>query len=245
MGFGTRTLSTGGQGAMASADGLPEYKVGGVTVDWGTVPANSADVTLPDGIILESGMKYLPFGCILALITQTETQTVDLALATAGTFTLTIPGFGTTATIAFGSSAAAAQTAIAAVIAGATVLKATTILTVTFPASAGDVGQMTANIGSLTGTVAIATTYSGLAQTKYGPYDTAATDGRQTLSRGKCVALNVTARYDDLHSENPPGALIGGRVHRQKIKKVSGGAFVQVWDSNVEAAFPRLVPVDL
>jgi hypothetical protein len=62
-------LSRGGGYIGASADGSPEYKVGGVTIDWTTVPANNADTTLDDGNVIKSGTKYIPFGCILAKIT--------------------------------------------------------------------------------------------------------------------------------------------------------------------------------
>jgi hypothetical protein len=35
-----------------------------------------------------------------------------------------------------------------------------------------------------------AVTVAGTASGKYGPYDSAATDGRQTLTRGECFILD-------------------------------------------------------
>jgi hypothetical protein len=68
MSFGTRTTATFGGGASASADGHPKYKPGGVTIDWDTVPANAAQATLADGDVIAAGVKFLPFGCLLARI---------------------------------------------------------------------------------------------------------------------------------------------------------------------------------
>lgn len=67
--FGVRDLQTGGRGVMASADGVPRWKAGGVTVDWSTVTAVAAERTLVDGRVVPLGRKYLRFGKILAKIT--------------------------------------------------------------------------------------------------------------------------------------------------------------------------------
>lgn len=68
MSFGPRTTATLGGGTPASADGRPEYKPGGVTIDWDTVPANAAETTLADGSVIPAGVKYLPYGLLLARI---------------------------------------------------------------------------------------------------------------------------------------------------------------------------------
>ncbi|MBV9849826.1 MAG: hypothetical protein JO250_09160 [Armatimonadetes bacterium] len=68
--FGTTTIAQVGRMVPASADGAPEYKAGGVTVDWTTVPPGPAtDTTLTDGTLVPAGVQYLPFGVILTQIT--------------------------------------------------------------------------------------------------------------------------------------------------------------------------------
>jgi hypothetical protein len=53
-----------------SCDGRPNYKVGGITIDWTTVSAASGDVTLGDGSVIKDGQKYLRYGQILTRITS-------------------------------------------------------------------------------------------------------------------------------------------------------------------------------
>ncbi len=68
MGFGQTTRRTFGQGTPAFA-GLPEYKVGGITLDWTTFPAASvSEVTLADGSKVPANVQYVPFGAVLARI---------------------------------------------------------------------------------------------------------------------------------------------------------------------------------
>ncbi len=70
MSFGQATLRTVGGGTPASADGNPEYKVGGVTIDPTAFPAASvSEVTLADGAKVPANKQYIPYGCILARIT--------------------------------------------------------------------------------------------------------------------------------------------------------------------------------
>lgn len=53
-----------------SADGSPEYKAGGITIDWSLVSAVSgADVTLTDGSIIKIGQKYLRYGQVMTKVT--------------------------------------------------------------------------------------------------------------------------------------------------------------------------------
>jgi hypothetical protein len=67
--YGVRTLETGGRGIQVSADGVPRWKAGGVTIDWSTVTAVTEDTTLDDGTIVKNGDKYLRYGTILTQIT--------------------------------------------------------------------------------------------------------------------------------------------------------------------------------
>lgn len=51
---------------------------------------------------------------------------------------------------------------------------------------------------------------------KYGPYDPAAADGRQTLVRGRAFALNRTATALEPADEYPE-AIEGGRIYRARL----------------------------
>jgi hypothetical protein len=89
--FGTTTTHTGGRGVMASKDGRPDWKVGGITIDWSTVTATVADVTLADGRIVKTGDKYLRYGKVLCRITASGKFGPYEALAADGREDL-IPG---------------------------------------------------------------------------------------------------------------------------------------------------------
>jgi hypothetical protein len=55
-----------------TTDGEPEYKTGGITIDWSTVAAVAgSDVNLPDGSIIRVGTKYLRYGQVVTKITAT------------------------------------------------------------------------------------------------------------------------------------------------------------------------------
>lgn len=52
-----------------SYDGVPEYKAGGLTIDWTTVAAAAAtDTTLPDGSIVRAGSQFARYGQVWAKI---------------------------------------------------------------------------------------------------------------------------------------------------------------------------------
>jgi hypothetical protein len=68
--FGQTTLATVGRGVKVCADGRPEAKQGGVTIDWATVAAVAgADVTIDDGLVIKIGEKYLRRGQVVTKIT--------------------------------------------------------------------------------------------------------------------------------------------------------------------------------
>jgi hypothetical protein len=70
MGYGRQTLGTVGSNVEVSADGAPECKIGGVTIDWATVAAVAgADVTYNDGVTVKVGEKALRYGQVINLIT--------------------------------------------------------------------------------------------------------------------------------------------------------------------------------
>lgn len=72
MGIGRTLLSNSVvPGTRVSADGSPDYKPGGVTLDWSTVTAVGSDTNLPEGggAFIKSGTKYLRFGQVITKIT--------------------------------------------------------------------------------------------------------------------------------------------------------------------------------
>jgi hypothetical protein len=232
-----------------------DWAVGGITIDWTTVNAVSgANLTLADGTVIEIGKKGIPFGAVLCAkgIQNVETITID---ATGGTFTVTANGT-TTAALAYNVSAADAQAAIrglGGVYAGVAVTEDTGVYTLTYPLGAGNVAAVTTDATNLTGgagTAAVATVTEGAAVGGYGPYDSAATDGRQFLRRGYAYILNESLL------ETPGGGLIaapsahpdvfdGGTVWKDQLR-VGGDNIVPLgagtepsWTA-FEAAFPRI-----
>lgn len=67
--YGRQVFATVGHSIKVTADGEPEAKIGGVTIDWATVAAAGAPATLEDGVVIETGDKYLRYGQFLAKIT--------------------------------------------------------------------------------------------------------------------------------------------------------------------------------
>lgn len=116
---------------------------------------------------------------------------------------------------------------------------------VTFPAGSGNVSALTTDATSLTGgagTATVATATSGDATGTYGPYDPAATDGRQYVVRGSSVILNATVLEQGAMglvavASNHPDVIEGGLVWKARVKM--GGAS-QPAISDVEAALPML-----
>lgn len=145
------------QPTRVSADGSPEYKTGGITIDWTTVAAVGSDTTLPDGGVVLSGQKYLRYGQVMTKIT---------------------------------------------------------------------------------------------ASGKFGPYDSAAADGRQLLARGDCVIIDETmtefasgysgfsARQDQVGNVFDGGEVYIDRVLNSGVGAASLAAGPTL--ANLLAAFPRL-----
>lgn len=154
MGYGRQALGVVGTSIEVSADGRPEAKIAGLTIDWGTVAAVSGSpVSLEDGVTIAVGEKYLRHGQVLTKI-----------------------------------------------------------------AASG----------------------------KYGPYDPAAADGRQTLTRGQCFVLNRAAQQGDPKDEHPE-AIEGGRVWLARILQSGVAAHSLAAGptrAELEAAFPRLIFVE-
>jgi hypothetical protein len=80
------------------------------------------------------------------------------------------------------------------------------------------------NGGALVGgTVTPAVTVAGASSGKFGPYDFAATDGRQTLTRGECFVLDETWLLTPSGNLLPAGneiigsAIDGGRIYIDRV----------------------------
>jgi hypothetical protein len=259
--FGRTVIGTVGGSIQVTSDGRPEMKAGGITVDWATVTAVAADTTYEDGVTVLNGEKALRYGQVMCLAGGAEVQTVTISGSpTGGTYTLTLPA-GTDATlnpaqttgaIAYNASSdtvAAALNALSRLAPdGVTVSgSAGGPWTITFARRLGDVPQLTST-NSLTGgsspALAHATTTAGTGTGLWGPYDSAATDGRQTLARGYVCIVNETVKENDLHSNHPP-VLTGGRVFKNRILATNGTASLAAGPTfaNLETPMPRLAYV--
>lgn len=249
--YGRKQLGATGRPIMVAAGETRDvdWKTGGITVAWDLVAAALADTTFPDDTLVRIGKKALRFGQILCRVTKTEVQTVTLANATGGTFTLA----GSDA-IAFDAPAAAVQAALEEIFGAGLVTvtgNAGGPYTVTFDNSLGNVTAM-AVVDSTTGaghSVTVATVNQGAgAEGKWGPYDPAATDGRQLLTPGDCYILNETVVEEGVVSElgggttDHPAVIDGGRVWKARILMTEGTHSLAAGPTvaEVNAAFPRL-----
>jgi hypothetical protein len=190
--FGRQVFDTIGRSIRLSADGSNQMKPGGITVDYDTITALAAAATYPDGIQVAAGEKVVEVGSIFCEITKGEVVTIDLSGdddPTGGTFTVTVTGYGTTGDLAYNVSAADLQTALEGLVGAGnvTVTKSSFVYTATFDEDLANIGTITGDATDLTGgvgdTFAITVTPTTQGSAKggyYGPYDTSATDGRQT-----------------------------------------------------------------
>jgi hypothetical protein len=260
--YGRQLLKNSGAGIEVSYDGRPEWKAGGLTIDWSTVAAIAgADYTIPlDLEVVPIGQKYLRYGQVLTKISNAPVQTVTLnGVPTGGTFTLTVfrpdtGGFVTTAPLAYNASAAAVLAALVAVLGSEVAVSVTLaagpppVYTITF----GLIVPLLVATDSTTGgthSIAVAVTNAGGNHGMFGPYDSAAGDGRQTLTRGECFILNQTVlqgaaspRMPTGPTDHPP-ALEGGMVWKSRILQSGVAAHSLAAGPTLAellAAFPRL-----
>lgn len=205
----------------------------GASIDWATVVAVSADTTLPSGRLVRAGQKYLRNGQVMTRITGGAATVATLNnTPTGGTFTVSVTQGGATTTttaLAFNATGATVQTALrllANVDAASTVSgSASGPYTFGFPASMGTT-TVTGSGTALTGagsqpTITFAATADGRSRW-FGPYDPAATDGRQTLHRGDVGLIERTlvldgslglGDRDDVHK----GIITGGQLWGGKV----------------------------
>jgi hypothetical protein len=255
-GFGFNVVDTVGFSISVSADGRPEMKQGGITLDWTTFAvAFGADPTLADGVIIHAGDQYCRYGQVLSKIISPANDTITIS-ATGGTFTVTVTngnGAATTGAIAFNATAATLQTALAGLSnVGAGLVTVTGSAggpySVGFDASLGAT-TLTTGAGSLTGGSGTAVVAQNLATGdigKYGPYDPAASDGRALLTPGQCFIAEKTVRSDEPKSDYVP-VLYGGLVFLPRI--IQSGVATHSLAlgptlAELQAAFPRLAFVN-
>lgn len=265
MNVGRQVLSQQ-SGVPVAVIAIPEgvdWKAVGITVDWSTVAAVSgSDVTIPEeGTVIKVGKKYLRFGQIMTKITQAEVQTLDLSGDDdpgGGTWNITDILGEEVADIAWNVSGATLQAAIRAALADVefadqiTVSKSSFVYTITFPPELNNVATITVDATGLTGgvgdtfAITVGTTTQGVATAGYyGPYDPAATDGRQTLTRGSCFVLDQTFQEDPtglLGSQNYPPVFDGGQVWRKRLLITTGTHSLAAGPTvaEFETAFPRI-----
>lgn len=253
-GYLPQTLATVGSSLSIISDGDPIMKAGGMTLAWPLVAAISgSDVTYLDNQTVKVGEKALRYGQMLCEVTQYEQQTLTIGGSpTGGTFpvTVTVGGVARTATgLAFNASAATVQAAVEALdnvgLGKVAVSLSGGVYTFVF-AIPGDLVAMTTSAASMTGgtpTAVVAETVAGSAYAgQFGPYDPAASDGRQTITRGKCFWLPRTVREADKGSSYA-GGLEGGRVFLERL--IQSGTATHTLAAGptlaeVNAAFPLL-----
>ncbi len=90
MPYGRQVLYQSGTPLRVSVDGSPQYKVGGITVDWSQVQAAQADLLVPvDNTPVRAGQKYIQYGTIMVLNTSTGLYQPYASGGANGTGTLT------------------------------------------------------------------------------------------------------------------------------------------------------------
>lgn len=268
MAYGRTVLGTTGQTVQALFDAQDViWKPGGITLDWSTVAAVGADTTLPDGTTVKSGEKYLRYGQVLALIGKSEVQTLEFTGgATAGDAIITLPASGddaaqVAASVPFNATAAQVETALIALsrigVSGVSVSRSGAgsagspyLFTITFAKRLGNVPQLTSThtfTGGTSPSTTHATTTAGVSGGLYGPYDPAATDGRQNRARGDAFILNETVLQNPAvgwgaPDTDHPAVFDGGTVWKQRILATNGVASLAngMTFAEFEALFPRI-----
>lgn len=226
--YGLTTLTKTGRPVMVIADGdFRGMKSGGITLDLAVIPTGTGN-TLTDDTVVPTGVPYMRFGQIITKETTAAVQTVTFGgTVSGGSYTLTYSGQSTVmAYNATAAQVAAALSALSTVGPGVTATggPGPTNIVVTFPPNLG--ATLMTVVDNTTGaghSVTIANTTPGIATGgKFGPYDPAATDGRQTLTRGECFILNRTWIDNALgfglgQATSHPAVFDSGRVWKSRI----------------------------
>lgn len=269
MAYGQQTLGVVGSPTMvlAADPNSADWKVGGITLDWGTVATPGADVTLPDGTVIPSGKQYLRYGQPVCLIKTAEVQTATFTGGpTGGSAIFTLPASGidpaqSTNAIAFNASAATVEVELKALTrigaSGVVVSRSGAgsagdpyVYSITVARELGNIPQLTSTntfTGGTTPTVTHATGTAGTGTGKYGPYDPAATDGRQLIEPGKFWWLNETVVKTPVlgwgaPDTDHPAVFDGGIVWEARLLMTAGTHSLAAGPTiaEVRAACPRL-----
>jgi hypothetical protein len=249
--FGRSSLGGVGRSMQLLANQqTARFKPGGITLDWGTVATNNtgSNIVWDDGVIVEPGSQGLRFGQCLCRISAAEVQTVTfVGTPSSGNFVVwgqnPFTGVGQNYSLPYNPTTAQFQTAMDTIFgAGNTVVGGTTgtgpftittagalafssmpllAFDVTNDGGTGGYNGQGAGAGLNAGVTVGATISAGANSGMYGPYDTAATDGRQTLARGSFYWLNESVIVGDTLS-NHPGVIEGGLVWKDRLIATTG-----------------------
>jgi hypothetical protein len=238
MGIGRTVLPSGtGEDIQVIASGDPLWMRSGATFDWGTVAAVAgAPVTTPGGLVVPVGQKWLRFGQVMTKITN---PTVITATVTGGATGGSLAITGTrpdnnaigTQTLAFNANLAAIQAALDLIYGAGNTLAAGTLASFTVTGQGSltweTIAPFTIATAGLTGGTPASTvtaTNAGGNTGKFGPFDPAAADGRQTLARSNVGILNRTILQGGVlngvytvRDTDHSGLLVGGQLFKARV----------------------------
>lgn len=255
-----------GYGASILA-GNPKIMPIGGSLDWNLFPAAGSNITLPDTELILAGWRHGRYGQVCTRVTNASASILTIGGgATAGTFRITVTNSvgtegssaDTTAAIPFGATALQVRSSLEALFnvgSGNAIVTGNGPYNITLASAVLGVSTFSADAGSLTGgtPTAVFSTGPGGNSRFFGPYDTAATDGRQNVTRGDVFVLNRTMvmggslqlpLQDDVHTSE---CVIGGRVWKAKVIATDGAhsaAAGPTW-TELLAALPELYPVQV
>lgn len=225
-----------GYGAEVQAGSDAKWLTIGGSIDWNLFAPLGSNLTLLDTELLLAGWRFARYGQVLTRVTNAASNILTIGGgATGGNFTVAVTALGSTdtATVPFGSTAAQVQALVQA------------LLNVGYGnafVSGPNGGPYSFNFSPTLAPVTVATSAAGLTGGTptsvfaagaggnlrfFGPYDPAASDGRQNLNRGDCGILNRTIvmggslqlpLQDDLHTS----LLVGGTVWGAKLLGTTG-----------------------
>ena len=233
-----------GTSISVSADGRPERKLGGVTIDWSSVTAVTENTTYSDGVKVYTDEKALRYGQVLTLITGGEINTISLGGATGGNFNLTL-GANVTGSLNHNVSNATLKSALEAFSTIGTgnvnVTGSAGSFTLSFNTALGNISLTGSGSNLTNGTLSINTTSQGARDGLYGPYDPSAVDGRATLAKGTTCIVEQTTKENDVLSDHP-SVVMGGLLWKDRLIATSGSASKANGPTftDLEAALPRV-----
>lgn len=252
-----------------SYDGNPTWKAGGTALDLSLFAAVSgSDYVSNEGITVPIGDKCIKMGQVICRVTAAQTITVTVSgTPTGGTFTYQLVDPTTqnvtTVALAYNAGVPAHQAAIDAAIgankltvsgSGALPGNVHTLTTgsqakgVAFPAPTLISNDLTGGTNPTVAFAVATNANSGM----YGPYDNTASDGRQTLTQGRCFIVPSLIVVKNVFGSGLPGpdltsvgVIEGGKVWAKRvIANDSAGSLAggPLW-SDLVAAMPGISPV--